>query len=105
MLEQKVDELSSKMDEQKDSIPTQIQKLGKELQEDIYKIKEELKYECNDRIIKYDNMVKQMNDYEVHTTQQIEKERTTSQNNISDLKNTLTVQEKNRKDVDTKFQS
>lgn len=104
-LELKVDELSSKMDEQKNIIPASIQKIGKELQEDIFKIKEELKYECNDRNIRYENMVTQINDYEVHTTQQIEKECTIRDSNISDLKNTLYVQENNRKDVDAKFQS
>jgi len=104
-LEVKIDELSNRMNEQSTAIPKDMQKLGEELKYSMQSMQEEYKHECKNHSTICDNMQKQINAYEEYASTQIEKERTVRESTISELNNTLQMQEKNRKDVDEKFQS
>jgi len=104
-LENKVDELSERMQEQSKVVPEDIQRLGKDLQESILTIQEEFRVESSDRNQRQNNILQQINDYEEYTSQQIEQECDIRQTSISNLNKTLQTQEKNRTEVDAKFQS
>merc|ERR1719410_1053189 len=93
------------MEEQSKVIPLEIQRLGKELQESVQTIQEEFRVETSDRNQRQSNILQEINNYEEYITQQIEQERIIRETSISDLNKTLQAKEKNRKEVDAKFQS
>ena len=103
-LEEKISELNTQIQNEKQSIPNDIERKGSELQEILKKFQQDFDGEKKDRIHREGRILKQMHDYEEHAQEQLDTIQKDRDDIVLELRQMLEASENGRKEADQKFQ-
>jgi len=102
-LESKVDELNARFEEEKEKIPRDIERRGKELGDMLGKLQEELGSERRDRLNREGRIMKQISDHGEYVTASIEGEKSERETIVSTLRSRIDAVEKARAAADLRY--
>lgn len=105
MLEEKVTELNGRLEEEKNSVPKDIEAKGRELKDLLLSFQNEFSVERRDRLTREGRIMKQLTDHAHDLTQKWDKEKTERERDAHDLKSRLDHHESNRAQADHDFES
>ena len=103
-LEDKINDLNSRLEEEKTKIPKDIERKGKDLQNMLHSFQQEFQIEKKDRLNREGRILKQMHDYEDHVTEKLKAMILERDEMVLELKTMLEKSENGRKEADMKFQ-
>ena len=95
-VQQKMEELTLRFEEEKDRVPREIEERGKELLEMMDSFKSELAQERSDRLSREGRILKQMDDHATYITDAIEKETVLREDTSKELMELITENEQSR---------
>jgi len=105
LLEDKVKELNERLEEEKKSIPKDIEEKGRELKEMLLSFQHEFSEERRDRLTREGRIMKQLTDHAQDLTQKWDNESGERRRDTEELKSRLEHHENNRAQADDAFES
>lgn len=103
-VQEKMEELTIRFEEEKDRVPAEMEARGKELLEMMEGFKSELAQERSDRLSREGRILKQMDDHAGYITQAIEKESMLREETSKDLMERITDNEAHRAQTEYELQ-
>jgi len=103
-LEDKMKDMNLRLEEEKQNIPKDIERKGRDLKEMLESFQEEYVIEKKDRIHREGRILKQMHDYESHVQEELDQVQKDRDEIVLELREMLEKSESGRKEAEKNFQ-